>query len=286
MFRIGCHLSMSKGYLAMGKEALSLGANTFQYFSRNPRGSGVKPFDTADADAFIAFAAEHDIRKVLTHAPYILNSCAATEELRKASLEIMTEDVRRLEYFPEAMYNFHPGAHVGQGTEAGIGFIADLLNRLIVPGQKTVVLLETMSGKGTEVGRDFEELASILERVTADREKHVGICMDTCHISDAGYDVKDRLDEVLETFDRVIGLSRLYAVHLNDSKNPLGAHKDRHEKIGEGFLGTGTFSKIINHAALRDLPFYLETPQDLQGYAQEIRLLSSLYQPDEASGER
>lgn len=281
MFRIGCHLSMSKGYLAMGKEAVSLGANTFQYFSRNPRGNGVKPFDEEDAKAFTEYASAHDLRSVLTHAPYILNPCAATEELRNVSLEVMREDLRRLEFFPEAMYNFHPGSHVSQGAEAGIAYIAALLNRLIVPGQKTTVLLETMAGKGTEVGRSFEELASIIEKVDPEKQRHLGVCMDTCHISDAGYDIRNRLDDVLDEFDRVIGLGKLYAVHLNDSKNPCGAHKDRHEKIGEGYLGTETFGKVINHPALRTLPFFLETPQDTEGYAREIAFLRTLYKESE-----
>ena len=273
MFRIGCHLSMSNGYLAMAKEALSIGANTFQYFSRSPRGGRLKALDEEDIRLFLEFSEAHDIRKVLTHAPYILNPAGATEELRKASLDTMREDVERLEYFPEAMYNFHPGSHVGQGEEKGRELIAALLNELIVPGQKTVILLETMAGKGTEMGRSFEDLYGILEQLLY--PEHVGICLDTCHISDGGYDLNSDLDGVIDSFDHVLGLSKLYAIHLNDSKNPTGAHKDRHEKLGEGFLGEETIARIINHPSLRALPFYLETPNDLEGYRKEISMLKS-----------
>lgn len=258
MFKIGCHLSMSKGYLHMAEEAVSIGANTFQYFSRNPRGGGAKEFSKTDADAYLAYAKEHGISDILTHAPYILNPAAATEELRAHTLETMREDVETLEYFDSAMYNFHPGSHVQQGAEVGIQLISDLLNQLIVSGQKTVILLETMAGKGSEVGRNFEELEEIFGRVS--HPEHLGVCLDTCHVNDGGYDVVNDLDRVLEDFDRHIGLQNLHAIHLNDSKNPLGAHKDRHEKIGEGFIGIDAFSRIINHEKLRNLPFFLETP--------------------------
>ena len=274
MFRIGCHLSMSNGYLHMGEEAVSIGANTFQYFSRNPRGGGNKPFDPQDADAFKAFAKEHDIKSVLTHAPYTLNPCGIDPELRAYTLKTMQEDVERLEYFDEALYNFHPGSHVKQGPEIGIERIRELLNELTFEGMKTRVLLETMAGKGTEVGRNFDELSSILEGVR--HPECIGVCMDTCHVSDGGYDITNDLDGVLREFDEKIGLSKLYALHINDSKNPLGAHKDRHEKIGEGFLGIETFKQVINHPELKEKPFFLETPQDLAGYKAEIALLKSL----------
>jgi len=262
----------------MSEEAVSIGANTYQYFSRNPQGRGVRPFDAADADAMIKYNEENGIGAILTHAPYILNPSAATEELRQATLEIMREDVGRLEYFNEAMYNFHPGAHVKQGVEAGVQYIADLLNHLIDPGQKTIVLLETMAGKGTEIGRSFEEIRAIMDLVEPSKRDRLGVCMDTCHVSDGGYDIKNSLNDVISEFDRIIGIDRLHAVHLNDSKNEIGAHKDRHEKIGEGYLGLETFRAVINHPALSHLPFFLETPQDLEGYAKEIALLKSIYQ--------
>lgn len=275
MFTIGCHLSSSKGYLAMGKEAVSINANTFQFFTRNPRGGNAKPLDVADIEAYNAFAAENGISVILAHAPYTLNACAAKEDLRDFAYRVMTEDLYRLDMIPGAMYNFHPGSHVKQGTETGIELISEILNKVLTEGQKTTVLLETMAGKGSEVGGRFEELRAIIDRVELDR--HMGVCLDTCHVYDGEYDIVNDLEGVLDEFDRIIGLDRLKAVHINDSKNPFGSHKDRHEKIGDGSIGISTFERIINHPALRDLPFYLETPNELDGYAREIALLRSLY---------
>lgn len=275
MFTIGCHLSASKGYLAMGKEAVKIGANTFQYFTRNPRGGAVKPLDLADVEAYRAFAKEHGIEKILAHAPYTLNACAKDDSIRDFALRTMKDDLNRLSHLPESMYNFHPGSHVSQGAEKGITLIADLLNQVLTPEQPTMVLLETMSGKGSEIGRSFEELRMIIDRVEC-KEK-LGVCLDTCHVYDGGYDVVNDLDEVVSEFDRIVGLERLCAVHINDSKNPFASHKDRHEKIGLGSIGTEAFARIINHSALRELPFYLETPNELEGYQREIELLRGLY---------
>jgi deoxyribonuclease-4 len=273
MLEIGCHLSSSKGYLAMAKEATKIGANTFQFFTRNPRGGNAKDIDPEDVKAFLAYAKDHGINRILAHAPYTLNACSADPAIRDFAFRTMTDDLRRMEYTPGNCYNFHPGSHVKQGPEIGIAYIADLLNKVITPEQTTTILLETMAGKGSEVGRTFEELRAIIDRV--DLDDHLGVCLDTCHIWDAGYDIADHLDEVLTEFDHIIGLTRLKAIHLNDSKNPLAAHKDRHEKIGEGYLGLETFVQVINHPALCGLPFYLETPNDLDGYASEIALLRS-----------
>jgi deoxyribonuclease-4 len=278
MFKIGCHLSASKGYLAMGKDAVSVDANTFQFFSRNPRGGSVKALDETDIARFLELAAERGISHLLAHAPYTLNACAEKQNLRVFARETMAEDIRRLEYLPGNMYNFHPGSHVGQGLEAGIELISALLNEVLFPQQTTMVLLETMAGKGTEVGGKFEELRAIIDKVMLSDK--LGVCLDTCHIYDAGYDIAGDLDGVLAEFDRVIGLDRLKAIHLNDSKNPYSSHKDRHETIGNGSLGLDTFQAIINHPRLRSLPFYLETPNELEGYAQEIRLLRSLYKEE------
>ncbi len=274
MFVIGCHLSASKGYLHMGEEAKSIGANTFQFFTRNPRGFSAKPFDAADAQAFVQFAAENGIPVILAHAPYTLNACSADEKIRQMAHEIMADDLARLAHFPSAYYNFHPGSHVQQGVAVGTAYIVELLNAILQPGQTTTVLLETMAGKGSEIGRSFEELRTIIDG-TAHSER-LGVCLDTCHVYDAGYDIVGHLDDVLAEFDRVIGLDRLKAVHLNDSKNPFASHKDRHEKIGAGSLGLDAIGAIINHPALRDLPFYLETPNELDGYAREIALLKSM----------
>ena len=274
MFVIGCHLSASKGYLHMGEEAKSIGANTFQFFTRNPRGLSAKPFDAADAQAFVQFAAENGIPVILAHAPYTLNACSADEKIRQMAHEIMADDLARLAHFPSAYYNFHPGSHVQQGVAVGTAYIVELLNAILQPGQTTTVLLETMAGKGSEIGRSFEELRTIIDG-TAHSER-LGVCLDTCHVYDAGYDIVGHLDDVLAEFDRVIGLDRLKAVHLNDSKNPFASHKDRHEKIGAGSLGLDAIGAIINHPALRDLPFYLETPNELDGYAREIALLKSM----------
>lgn len=276
MLHIGCHLSCSNGYLAMGEQAVSLGADTFQFFTRNPRGGAVKPFDAQDAQALVDFLAEHRFAPVLAHAPYTLNACAADEKIRSFAVRTMREDLERLAHIPGAMLNFHPGSHVKQGAEVGIALIAKMLDEVYTPELPTTVLLETMAGKGSEVGRSFGELRAIMDAAKAgDR---LGVCLDTCHVYDAGYDIVGDLDGVLEEFDRVIGLDRLRAVHINDSKNPIGSHKDRHERIGEGSIGLEAFTRIINHPALRHLPFYLETPNELPGYAQEIALLRGCYQ--------
>lgn len=276
MFQIGCHLSSSKGYLAMGKEAVKLNANTFQFFTRNPRGGKAKAIDEQDVAAFLTFAEGHGIHSILAHAPYTLNACSKDERTREFALETMTDDLRRMEYTPNQLYNFHPGSHVGQGVETGITQIAALLNTVLTEEQTTTVLLETMAGKGTEIGRSFEELREILDRVTFSDK--MGVCLDTCHVYDAGYDIVNDLDGVLTQFDKVIGLDKLKAIHLNDSMNPINSHKDRHQKIGDGSLGLEAITRIINHPALRDLPFNLETPNELDGYAAEIALLRSLRQ--------
>ena len=274
--RIGCHLSSSKGYLNMGKTAVEIGANTFQFFTRNPRGGSAKPLDVKDMKNYCAYAEEHGIAHILAHAPYTLNACAADEGLRTFARETMEDDLMRLEYVPCACYNFHPGSHVKQGVEIGITYITEMLNSILKPEQSTTVLLETMAGKGSEVGRTFEELRAILDGVKLSEK--MGVCLDTCHVYDAGYDIVSHLDDVLEEFDRVIGLDRLKAIHLNDSKNPMGSHKDRHEKIGEGSIGREAVTAIINHPSLKHLPFYLETPNELPGYQKEIELLKSMYQ--------
>ena len=275
MLKIGCHLSASRGYLHMGEEIISIGGNTFQFFTRNPRGGSAKPLDEADAAAFRKFAAEHGIEVILAHAPYTLNGCSADPAIRDFAARTMVDDLQRMEATPGNLYNFHPGSHVGQGTEAGITMIADMLNGLLRPEQTTTVLLETMAGKGSEVGGRFEELREILDRVNLTEK--MGVCLDTCHVFDGGYDIVNRLDSVLKEFDEIIGLHRLKAIHLNDSKNILASHKDRHEKIGYGNIGLESFERIINHKDLRHLPFYLETPNDLDGYKKEIEILKSLY---------
>lgn len=276
MLTVGCHLSSSKGYLAMGKDAVKINANTFQFFTRNPRGGNAKAIVPSDVEAYLAFAAEHKITRILAHAPYTLNACSADKNLREFARATMADDLDRMEYTPGNCYNFHPGSHVKQGVETGISYIADMLNAILKPEQTTTVLLETMAGKGSEIGRSFEELREILDRVTL--SDHMGICLDTCHVWDGGYDIVNHLDEVLAEFDRIIGLSRLKAIHLNDSLNPLGAHKDRHARIGEGHIGKEALIRIINHPALQNLPFYLETPNELDGYAAEIALLRENYQ--------
>ena len=275
MMNIGCHLSSSKGYLHMGQEAVQIGANTFQFFTRNPRGGAAKEIDPKDVAAFLALARENNFCKILAHAPYTLNLSAASDATRDFARNTMADDLRRMEYTPENMYNFHPGSHVQQGVEEGIRLIAEELNEILWPEMSTLVLLETMSGKGSEVGGTFEELREIIDRVNL-KEK-LGVCLDTCHVNDAGYDVVSGLDSVLERFDRVIGLDRLKAIHINDTKNPFGSHKDRHEKIGEGYLGLEALTRVINHPALRGLPFYLETPNELEGYQKEIALLRGVY---------
>lgn len=270
-FMIGCHLSTSKGFLNMGKQIVELGGNTFQFFTRNPRGGAAKPIDEKDIDAFREFAKENGIDVILAHAPYTLNACSADADTRRFALETFEDDLKRMEYVPGNMYNFHPGSHVKQGVDVGIDYIAETLNTVIKKEQTTKVLLETMAGKGTEIGRSFEEIRRIIDKVELD--EHLGVCLDTCHVYDAGYDIVGNLDGVLKEFDDVIGLDRLKAVHINDSKNPFESHKDRHEKIGEGSIGVEAFTRIINHPALKDLPFYLETPNELDGYAAEIALM-------------
>lgn len=274
MFYIGCHLSSSAGYLAMAKTAEDIGANTFQFFTRNPRGGKAKDIDPDDVVAFRDYAETHNFGRILAHAPYTLNPCSADSRVRDFANMVFVDDLQRLEHTPGAMYNFHPGSHVGQGTEVGIQLIADQLNAVLKAEQTTTVLLETMAGKGSEIGGRFEELREIIQRV--DLSDKMGVCLDTCHVSDAGYDIVGDLDGVLTQFDNIVGLDRLKAIHINDSMNPLGAHKDRHQKIGQGYIGTDAFATIINHPALRDLPFFLETPNELDGYAYEIALLKSL----------
>ena len=275
MLKIGCHLSSAGGFTAMGKTAVSIGANVFQFFTRNPRGGAAKAIDPADVESYHALAREAGLSTILAHAPYTINCCAAKEDTRRFALETMADDMKRMEYVPGNLYNFHPGSHVGQGMDRGVEMIAEVLNQILTPEQHTTVLLETMAGKGTEVGSRFEELAAILDKV--ELSDKMGVCLDTCHVYDAGYDIVNDLDGVLEAFDRIIGLDRLRAIHVNDSKNPFSSHKDRHEKIGQGSLGIDAFGRILNHPKLRDLPFYLETPNELPGYAAEIEMLKALY---------
>ena len=275
MLHIGCHLSCSNGYLAMGRQALEIGADTFQFFTRNPRGGSVKPFNPEDAQALNSFMKEHAFAPVLAHAPYTLNAAAADERVRDFAWRTMREDLERLAHIPGAMLNFHPGSHVKQGADVGVRLIAQMLDEVYTSELPTQVLLETMAGKGSEVGGSFEELRAIMDASkTGDR---LGVCLDTCHVYDGGYDIVEKLDDVLAHFDHIIGLDRLKAIHLNDSKNPFASHKDRHEQIGRGSLGLDAVVRIINHPALRNLPFYLETPNELDGYAAEIALLRSVY---------
>lgn len=274
MFYLGCHLSSSDGYLAMGKTATSIDANTFQYFTRNPRGGKARPLDLDDIEAFNAYAEEHGIGVIIAHAPYTMNLCSKKPSVRAFARDIMRDDLERLQHVDRVVYNFHPGSHVGQGVEVGIEMIVEALNEVVTPEIKTPVLLETMAGKGSEVGRSFEEIKSILDGVRDPSQ--FGVCMDSCHMSDAGYDVIGDFDGVLRQFDETIGLEYVKAFHLNDSKNAPGAQKDRHEKIGQGTLGLETVATIIRHPKLKDLPFALETPNELPGYAEEIQLLRSL----------
>ena len=275
MLQIGCHLSSSKGYQAMGKAALSINANTFQFFTRNPRGAKAKEIIPADVEKYHTLADSNGISRLLAHAPYTLNAAAKDPSLREFAKNTMADDLVRMEFTPGNCYNFHPGSHVGQGADMGIQLISDMLNDILTPHQTTTVLLETMAGKGTEVGRNFQELKEIIDRV--ELQDKIGVCMDTCHIWDGGYDIVNHLDEVITEFDNIIGLHRLKAIHLNDSMNPLGAHKDRHAKIVEGHIGLDALVRVINHPALRNLPFYLETPNELDGYAKEIALLKEHY---------
>lgn len=271
MFHIGSHISSSKGYAAMGRQAVKLGADTFAFFTRNPRGGSAKAISQPDVEQYLEIAKEHGFAKIVAHAPYTLNACAAKEDIRRFARETFADDLNRMEYTPGQYYNFHPGSHVGQGAERGIGLIADMLNENLKPEQTTTVLLETMAGKGSEVGRSFEELRAIIDRVRL--QEKLGVCLDTCHVWDGGYDIVHDLDGVLEAFDRVIGLDRLKAIHINDSMNPMGSHKDRHAKIGEGTIGLEAFGRIVRHPALQGLPFILETPNDDAGWAAEIAML-------------
>lgn len=280
MFVIGCHLSVSKGYLSMAKTAASIGANTFQFFPRNPRGGAAKSLAEGEADALRAWMDAHDFGTILCHGAYTMNGASTKESVREFAKTAMKEDLAKVSLLPRCLYNFHPGAHLKQGAAAAIPLIADAANYAMdQEGLKTTVLLETMAGKGTEVGRTFEELAAIIDRI--ERKDKVGVCLDTCHVYDAGYDIVNDLPGVLAHFDEVIGLSRLKAIHLNDDKNPMGSHKDRHEKIGEGTIGLPAFRRIINHPVLRDLPFILETPNELDGYAKEIALLKAMREVDD-----
>ena len=274
MLNIGCHLSISKGYENMGNEALKINANTFQFFTRNPRGGKIKDLNENDINKLLSLMQENKFAKILAHAPYTMNLCSDKEDIRDFAKNMMKEDLERMEYLPGNMYNFHPGSHVGQGTEKGIEYISKALNEVLTENQTTTVLLETMAGKGSEIGRTFEELKMIMDKVYL--KDKLGVCLDTCHINDAGYDVSN-IDKVLEEFDKVIGLDYLKAIHLNDSMNEKGSHKDRHQKIGKGTIGIKNIEKIINNPILKKLPFYLETPNELDGYAKEIKLLRNLY---------
>ena len=275
MLKLGNHLSSSKGYKAMGEAAVKLGANTFAFFTRNPRGGKAKEINPSDVEAFLQLAQEQGLQRLVAHAPYTLNPCSADPDIREFARNTFADDLKRMEYTPGNYYNFHPGSHVKQGTETGITFIAEMLNGVLTEEQTTTVLLETMSGKGTEVGRSFEELRAILDRVEC--QEKMGVCLDTCHVWDGGYDIVNDLDGVLAEFDRIIGLERLKAIHLNDSLNDLDSHKDRHARIGEGKIGLEALVRVINHPELRELPFILETPNDDAGYAAEIALLKSKY---------
>lgn len=272
---IGCHLSVSKGFEAMGKEALSIGANTFQFFTRNPRGGKAKEIDKEDVQKLLSLMEEHNFGKILAHAPYTLNPCSKDEKTREFALNTMIDDLKRMEFLPNNLYNFHPGSHVGQGVEKGIELISSQLNTVLYEDMTTTVLLETMAGKGSEVGSKFEELKAIIDNTNL--KDKLGVCLDTCHVFDGGYDIVDNLENVLEEFDKIIGIEKLKAIHINDSMNYLGCHKDRHQKIGQGAIGIEAFERIINHKYLKDLPYYLETPNELDGYKAEIELLRNLY---------
>ena len=275
MLNIGCHLSVSKGYEAMGRDALKIGANTFQFFTRNPRGSKAKEIDINDIEKLKILMKKNNFAKILGHAPYTLNICSADERTREFALEVLEDDLKRMEYLPNNLYNFHPGSHVKQGVDIGIKYIADGLNKILYPEQTTIVLLETMSGKGTEIGKTFEELKLIIDNINL--KDKIGVCLDTCHVYDGEYDIVNDLDGVLYEFNKVIGIDKLHAIHLNDSKNAMGSHNDRHETIGNGQIGIDAFSRIINHPKLKNLPFFLETPNDLEGHGKEIILLKKLY---------
>lgn len=274
MLNIGCHLSISNGFEAIGKQALEIGANTFQFFTRNPRGGSARKIEQADVDALKQLMSENGFLQILAHAPYTMNLCSAKPETREFALNTLKDDLQRMEYLPDNLYNFHPGSHTGQGVEKGTEQIISALNEAMFPEMNTIVLLETMAGKGSEIGGKFEELKAIIDGV--DCNDRIGVCLDTCHVFDAGYDIVNDLDGVLDKFDRIIGLDRLKAIHINDSMNYLGCHKDRHQKIGEGAIGIDAFKRIVNHPSLKNLPFFLETPNDIDGYAYEIRQLKSM----------
>lgn len=274
MLNIGCHLSISNGFEAIGKQALEIGANTFQFFTRNPRGGSAHKIEQTDVDALKLIMSENGFSQILAHAPYTMNLCSAKPETREFALNTLKDDLQRMEYLPDNLYNFHPGSHTGQGVENGTEHIISALNEAMFPQMHTTVLLETMAGKGTEIGGKFEELSAIIDGV--ENKDKIGVCLDTCHVFDAGYDIVNDLDGVIEKFDRIIGLDRLKAVHLNDSMNYLGCHKDRHQKIGEGAIGIDAFRRIINYPVLKNLPFLLETPNEIEGYACEISLLKSM----------
>lgn len=273
MFKIGCHLSISNGFLKAAKNIVELGGNTFQYFSRNPQGGQAKPWNQLDFEGYMEYAKSVGIEQLLCHAPYTLNACSATEKTREFALIVFKSDIEKLENFPNALYNFHPGSHTGQGVEVGINEIVEILDQVIYPEMKTTIVLECMSGKGSEIGRSFEEIAEIINSVKLNDK--LGVCLDTCHVYSAGYDIVNDLDGVLSEFDSIIGLDRLKAIHLNDSMMPFASNKDRHEKIGKGTIGLDAIIRIINHPLLKDLPFYLETPNDDEGYKEEIALLKS-----------
>lgn len=278
MLKIGCHLSISNGYEAIGRDAVKIGANTFQFFTRNPRGSKARDIDREDVGKLLKIMEENRFGKVIGHAPYTLNICSSDERTREFALEVLEDDLKRMEYLPGNLYNFHPGSHVKQGLEVGVSYIASALNKVLRPEQTTLVLLETMSGKGSEIGRTFEELRQIIDGV--DLKDKVGVCLDTCHVYDSGYDIVNDLEGVLNEFDRIIGLKNLHAIHLNDSKNPFNSHKDRHENIGRGYIGFEAIARIINHRRLRELPFFLETPNDLEGHGEEIEMLKKAYKEE------
>ena len=270
-FNIGCHLSSSDGYLAMGKQIIKMGGNTFQFFTRNPRGGKAKELDLDDINLYNQYAKENGIDFIVAHAPYTMNLCSDREDIREFALSLMKDDIMKLQHVNNVYYNFHPGSHVGQGVEQGIEYIANALNEVIFEGQNTMILLEAMAGKGSEIGRNFEELKAIIDKV--ENKDKIGVCIDTCHIHDGGYDIVNSIDVVLDEFDRIIGLDRLKAIHLNDSMNEIGSHKDRHQKIGQGKIGLDAIIKIINNPRLQSLPIILETPNELPGYEEEIKLL-------------
>lgn len=271
MFKIGCHLSISNGFLKTAKNIIELGGNTFQYFSRNPQGGSARPWNQLDFESYMEYAKHVGIEGLLCHAPYTLNACSANPQTREFARMVFKSDITMLEHFPNALYNFHPGSHTGQGVEVGIQQIVEILNEVLYPEMKTTVLLECMAGKGSEIGRSFEEIAEIISRVNL--KDKLGVCLDTCHVYSAGYDIVHHLDDVLNEFDTIIGLDKLKAIHLNDSKMPFASNKDRHEKIGEGTIGMDSIVRIINHPSLRELPFYLETPNEDEGYKAEIEIL-------------